>query len=234
MERLNKRLDVDCIVFDLDGTLIDSRKGIHRCVREVLAKRDYQSYDGEFLNSSIGVYPIDAIFQRTVREGELEDCVREFKRMYARTLTRDVILLDGAKETLDLLIEGGYKAALYTLKMRNHALKVLNHFSLKVDGILSGEEIGADKSSGKGLRGLLHVLDCRAARSVIVGDQWTDISAGKKAGMKAIGVLSGMGNFEELHRFEPDYLIGSVSDLTMILDLSMPSRNSLSNDTGDA
>ena len=60
-------------------------------------------------------------------------------------------------------------------------------------------------------------LNSRPARSVIVGDQWSDISAGKKAGMKTVAVLSGMGTFEELNRFEPDYLIGRISDLTMIL-----------------
>jgi len=210
-------LNVDCIVFDLDGTLIDSAKGIHRCVREVLAKRGHRSFDEEFLSKSIGVHPIDAIFKRTVKKGEVEACVKEFKQRYARTLTQDVILLDGAKETLDALIEDSYKIAVYTLKMKGHALKVLNHFSIKVDGILAGDEIGGDKSSGKGLRELLERLGSRAATSVIVGDQWSDISAGKKAGMKTVGVLSGMGSFEELNRFEPDYLIGSISDLTVIL-----------------
>ena len=214
--RLGK-LNADCIVFDLDGTLIDSAKGIHRCVTEVLAKRGYRSFNEKFLSKSIGVHPIDAIFQRTVKKREVEACVKEFKQRYARTLTQDVILLDGAKETLDALVEDGYKIGVYTLKMKNHALKVLNHFSIKVDGILAGDEIGADKSSGRGLRELLRRLSSRPARSVIVGDQWSDISAGKKAGMKTVAVLSGMGTFEELNRFEPDYLIGRISDLTMIL-----------------
>lgn len=210
------KLDLDSIVFDLDGTLIDSAKGIHRCVREVLARRGYRSFDEEFLTRSIGVHPIDAIFQKTVKKSEVEDCVKEFKQRYAETLTKDVILLNGANETLDALIKDGYKVAVYTLKMRNHALKVLNHFSIKIDGIVAGEEI-EDKSSGKGLQELLHSLNSKASRSAIVGDQWSDISAGKNAGMTTIAVLGGLGSFEELNKLGPDYLIGSVSDLTKIL-----------------
>ena len=74
---------------------------------------------------------------------------REFKRKYARTLTKDVVLLDGAKETVDALRSVGYKVAIYTLKMRNHAMKILDHFSLGVDGLLAGDEIGEEKASGK-------------------------------------------------------------------------------------
>ncbi|MBM3898249.1 MAG: HAD family hydrolase [Thaumarchaeota archaeon] len=212
-----EKLKLDAVVFDLDGTLIDSSKGIHRCVREVLARRSYKSFDEEFLSRSIGVHPIDAIFQRTVRKSEVDGCIREFKQRYGRTLTEDVVLLDGAKETLDALMEEGYKVAVYTLKMKNHALKVLNHFSIKVHDILAGEQIGEDKSSGRGLKELLDGLGSRASKSAIVGDQWSDISAGKKVGMTTIAVLGGMGSFEELNKLGPDYLIGSVSDLTKIL-----------------
>lgn len=221
---MSKTLDINCIVFDLDGTLIDSARGIHRCVREVLVKRGYYSFDEEFLNKSIGVHPINAVFARTVKKGEVEACVKEFKQRYARTLTKDAILLDGVKETLDILIENGYKVAIYTLKMRNHALKVLNHFSIKVHDILAGNEIGDSKASGNGLKELLKRLNSTPRKSAIVGDQWSDISAGKNVGMTTIGVLSGLGSFEELNRLKPDFPIGNVSDLVGLLNGVNPNR----------
>ena len=213
-----KARDIDCIVFDLDGTLIDSAKGIDRCVREVLEKRGYQKFDGEFLKKSIGVYPIDEIFVRTVRKGEVDECTNEFKQRYARTLTRDVILLDGAYETVNALRNQRYKVAVYTLKMRNHAQKVLDHFSIDVDRILAGEIIGDDKSSCDGLRELVQSLGSEPERSMIVGDQWSDISAGKNSGINTVGILGGFGTFEELNKYAPDYLIGKVSDLLYLLN----------------
>ncbi len=212
------KAQIDCVVFDLDGTLIDSAKGIERCVREVLAKRGYDKFDGEFLKKSIGVYPIDEIFLRTVRKDKVDGCVREFKQRYARTLTKDVILLDGAHETVSALKNKRYKVAVYTLKMRNHAQKVLDHFSIEVDGMLAGEIIGEDKSSGNGLRELVRSLGSEPKKSMMVGDQWSDISAGKNSGMRTVGILGGFGTFEELNRHAPDYLIGKVSDLLYLLD----------------
>lgn len=211
-------MQIDCVVFDLDGTLIDSATGIERCVREVLAKRGYNKFDGGFLKKSIGVYPIDEIFLRTVRKDEVNECVKEFKQRYARTLTKDTILLDGAYETVNALTNKRYKVAVYTLKMRNHAQKVLEHFSIEVDGMLAGEVIGENKSSGTGLRELVRSLGSEPKRSVMIGDQWTDIAAGKNSGMKTVGILSGFGTFEELNRYAPDYLIGKVSDLLYLLD----------------
>ena len=121
------KLNADCIVFDLDGTLIDSAKGIHRCVTEVLAKRGYRSFNEKFLSKSIGVHPIDAIFQRTVKKREVEACVKEFKQRYARTLTQDVILLDGAKETLDALGEDGYKISVYRTYLNTSLMRIRIH-----------------------------------------------------------------------------------------------------------
>lgn len=213
-----KLRNVDCIVFDLDGTLIDSAKGIERCVREVLCGRGYGKFDVEFLRKSIGIHPIDTIFARTVKNEEVRECVREFKRMYGRTITQDAVLLKGAKETIETLRKRGYKVAIYTLKMKNHAMRVLDHFALKVDGILAGDDIGEEKASGNGLHDLVSRLGSKPEKSIIVGDQWSDIAAGKTLGMMTVGILDGMGTFDDLKRMEPDYLAGKVSDLIAILD----------------
>lgn len=220
MDNANRKLmPIENIIFDLDGTLVDSLPGIEyasRCaVDSVCPQRSLFE-----LRPFIGP-PIRNIFRRIfpdIEEKELETLVKEFRKAYDNGGWQKTVLFDGVKDTLIKLENLNIRNYLVTSKPKLPTLKILellkirNHFA---DAVCPDSVIHSFPSKSDAISYLIakHGLDNEKILSV--GDTNEDKVAAMTCGIRFAAVSYGYGHFEEDSAFI-DFRMKTMRDLVEI------------------
>ncbi|HEX8945012.1 MAG TPA: HAD-IA family hydrolase [Gemmatimonadaceae bacterium] len=208
------------ILFDLDGTLIDSIELILNSARYAFQKldRDCPS-DAEWL-SGVGI-PLFTMFRRYARDEA--DCAaliaayREYQVIHHDRLTR---CYDRVTETVEILRGRGHDIGIVTSKSESLAMRGLVHVGLArhMDTIVGCDSSTRHKPDPEPVRIALHRLDASPENAIFVGDSVHDVLAGNAAGVHTAAALWGAFKRADLEPGEPNAWLESVSDLVTLLD----------------
>lgn len=206
----------ELIIFDLDGTLLDTSKGIFNSVRYAEAKMGFPPVLTERLNDFIGPPPKEMYMKIYGINEENALMATKYHREYGRTKAIfEAELYSGAVETLTKLKKYGYKLAVATLKDESIAKQLLHNFGLNIffDIIL-----GMDKSESRTKADLIRTAIKQTGtngRAVLIGDSLYDAEGASEAGVSFIGALYGFG----LNKDMTYNSIGNVDKFQDILNL---------------
>ena len=201
-------------MFDLDGTLVDSRKDISRAVNEgILAVGGGKRAEGEII-PHIG-RPLVDIFNDLLpvalraRAGRAVEIFREYFFEHCVETSR---LCPGVTECLEGLET--VSRAVATTKMTFMAERVVQEMGISHHfDLVQGSDGIPHKPDPAVLALVLERLRKEAGRAWIVGDTVYDIQAGKAAGMHTCAVTYGIGEVEDLERAAPDLLLDNLAGL---------------------
>ena len=185
-----------CAIFDLDGTLVDSRRDLANAVN--LMRNDYglPSLSLEKITSYIG-NGATKLCERALgsNEYDINEALTRFKQHYHEHMTDTTKTYPGVEIGLEALVAAGIPCAVVTNKPQSAAEKILNalniakNFSMIVGG-------GGDFPLKPEPAALLHfarINGCKPADCCMVGDHYTDLTAAANAGMKSIFAKWGFG-----------------------------------------
>ena len=212
----------DTVLFDLDGTLVDSSEGITKSVAYALKKRGYGEYAPETLKHFIGP-PLREQFMAfcNVDTAEGTALVEAYREYYGVTGIFECSLYDGIPELLDALTASGKALFVATSKPEKFARMVIEHFALTGKFVYIG---GArmDNTRTDKCEVIQYTLenvpkDMQIQKPVMVGDSPHDILGARKAGLPGIAVSYGFGNPEALRNSQPIALCNSANELKELL-----------------
>jgi len=210
---------ITAIVFDLDGTLIDSSRDIWRSINLALKELGLPGVDLEQVKREIGPGP-SAFIRSILSDGRLDvadKLLEVYEGVYSRNCTQETKLYPGVKEVLEYLTP--YKLALTTNKPRFIADKILNHFDLagRFRVVLGPEDVVKLKPDPEMILKALDSLDEPPEKAMVIGDTPFDIIAGKRAGTITCGVTYGYCPPGLLEEKKPDFLIDRLDELMRLL-----------------
>ena len=194
-------MDKRLFIFDLDGTIIDSRLGVTNSICYALSAYDINENPGN-LTRFIGA-PLREIFGSHFGITDPEQAVVKYREYFAREGIYENTVYPGIREVFEDLREAGKIMAVATTKATFYTNKILENLELaKYFSYVSGDEMDGSLSKyGKReiLRIVLDNLDPRRELpAVMIGDKEYDITAAKELGIDSIGLLYGYGSLEEL------------------------------------
>ena len=206
---------VRLLVFDLDGTLIDSKVDLANSVNHALAAYGLPALSHPEIYSYVGD-GATMLIRRAVGEeddGILPAVLEAFLAHYRRHLLDTTVPYPGVPESLREWA-GSYQMAVLTNKSLDMTQAILSGLSL--DRYFA-DVVGGDGPDGKKPHpgGLLRILRARGAppgETLMVGDSRNDVLAGKTAGVRTCGVTYGLGS-EGFAEHPPDFTIGRFPDL---------------------
>lgn len=217
------KLAVDAVVFDLDGTLIDSIH-VHFKVLNTAFERlglPPVSWEDAMEAAKEGRFDWDRVLSEEdkARKDEImARCVEIFTVIQPEMLRENVRLIEGSEEILLAIAETGMKIALVTSTQERYIRDKLHAFdevgiAHLFEVIITTDDVPVRKPAPAPLIECGRRLGLPPERMVYVGDSHVDIRAGKAAGTKTIGVLTGMDDYAALAAEHPDAILESVLDL---------------------
>lgn len=211
--------EADLIVFDIDGTLVDSREDITNSVNFTLKKLGLKEKGLEEIASYIGRGVTDLIKRSLGEKSEdlTEKAMSIFEEYYKKHFNDHSRLYPGVEEVLRyfadkkkvILTNRKYDYAVMTLK----SLGIYGYF----EEILGGDNTGCAKPSSCPLDALMEKLNVDKKRAIMVGDMDIDVLAGKEAGIATCAVTYGIGSKKDIVESRPDYIIDSITKLKDIV-----------------
>jgi phosphoglycolate phosphatase len=214
------------ILWDLDGTLIETRKDIATGVNLVLADLDLGEMSVEAVSRNVGrgtkILLTRCLEQRGVSpisEDDLERAYRSFLRHYGDHLTDHSAPYEGIPELLTQLAEEGTPMGLVSNKPEDLCRRLFEAFGfLRLFGVvLGGDSVGERKPHPAPMQHALEVLGASLESAVMVGDSLIDLRAAQATGIPVISVTWGFEDPEALRRAQPDHLVDSPAELRRLL-----------------
>ena len=200
------------IIFDVDGTLLDTTEFILQAFEFVLETQNLSRSRDE-IRAQIGKPLVEcykALAPEILYVESLASMHREFQ-IKNMQLSKPFV---GAKEVLQKLKDSGFTLAACTTRSKITSLDTLENAGLKIyfEVIISSEDTKNSKPDPEPLLVALEKVGGVAENAIMIGDSWVDIQAGKNAGTKTIRCLYGV-NQERLHVPEPDAFVSSVEEI---------------------
>jgi len=205
------------VLFDLDGTVIDQKTTILKCLNILLEKYN-TSYSMDELRPLIGK-PLKEIIKRKVGSEKLAKQLRmKYREIYVKNYLEETKIYDGVEELLMELRKRKIKTGIITSKLGDVARSFLKDLKIAhLFDIVVGEGDTEMKPSPAPVIHACRMLNEKPENCVIVGDSEDDIITGKSAGAKTIAVLWGYRNRKQLEDVNPDYVVESVGQLRTVI-----------------
>ncbi|MBI1761234.1 MAG: phosphoglycolate phosphatase [Acidobacteria bacterium] len=213
-----------CLLFDLDGTLVDSRADITNSLNLTLAELGRPTLPAETVRLFIGE-GVRLLLERALRatqsaevqSSEVEHALKIYQRHYHAHLLDQTKLYPEVTETLASL--NALPKAIVTNKPFAFTQPLLDGLGIAqyFRVVFGGDSLPERKPSPLMLLEAARHCEVEPAECLMIGDSWIDVEAGRKAGMKTAGYVSGFRGRTELEAAGANYLIERFSEITALV-----------------
>jgi phosphoglycolate phosphatase len=190
------------ILFDLDGTLIDSTEAILESFHHAFDFYGYEHPVDEAIKALIG-HPLDYMFAHLgVEEEKVWDFVAVYKEHYREISTQKTVLLPHAREAIELAASFA-KLGIVTTKTGKYSQILMEYFGVmdKFDVLIGREHVEHPKPHAEPILKALEAFDIEDKDVWMIGDTQMDMAAADAAGIHAIAVTSGYDSRDTLQKF---------------------------------
>ncbi|MCX7951116.1 MAG: pyrophosphatase PpaX [Clostridiales bacterium] len=208
---------IKAVLFDLDGTILDTNQLIITSYKYTIKKH----LDRDLEDAEIVKYfgePLRLTLERYDKE-KVEEMYQTYVKYNEENHDSMIKAMDYAKETLEEIKRRGLKIGTVTSKRKHMAERGLKYFDLydMMDVIIAMEDTTIHKPNAEPILEACRRIDVSPNEVLFVGDSHYDIQCGKNAGSKTCLVKYTLLDFNEIIKYEPDYIIDSLKDLVEII-----------------
>ena len=212
---------VQAVLFDWDGTLVDTGDILLRCwhvmTERVLGYRfPVDEADRRKFLAMRGADSFPLLANSPEQLKAMED---GFTAAYLELAPVTLRLYDGATELLARLQREGVRTGVVTSKTRERfeCDAEISGLTAHLDVIITGDDVAKAKPDPEGVWAGLTALNIGADHAWFVGDSPADVKAGKAAGLVTVALTYGLHHEEEFQDLDPSYVIHSTADLSALL-----------------
>ncbi|MEM1038411.1 MAG: phosphoglycolate phosphatase [Pseudomonadota bacterium] len=208
------------VIFDLDGTLVDSNRDLVPTLNRVVAIDGVPPTSLEDVGHIVGQGAMAMIARAFALHGVPLEHARHKELLalylndYERHLANETVFFDGALEALDLLAADGWQLHVCTNKYEHLARKLLNALgeSARFGTITGGDTFAVKKPDPGHLIETARLANVDPSRCIMIGDSINDIAAAQAANMPVVAVTFGYSDVP-VQTLGPDAIISHFSDL---------------------
>ncbi len=187
------------ILFDLDGTLIDSTEAILESFHNSYVVHERPSPDDEAIKALIG-HPLDVMYRELgVEEAMIWTFVSTYKEHYRKISREKTFLLECARKAIEEASTFA-RLGIVTTKTARYSRELLEHFGVMhhFEVLIGREDVENPKPHPEPIHKALEIMACDKEYCWMIGDTRLDVEAAQNASIKCVAVTSGYDNAEQL------------------------------------
>lgn len=216
--------DIELIIYDLDGVLIDSSEAICRTFNAVLNEVGERDYSEDRIRAMIGE-PLRDMYREALPQEKhslIDHCFNRYVEIFKQTAVDYTRLLDGVEDTLTYFSAKGLRQTVATTKSAEETDIILRGLNVKqyFDLLLGITDVTNPKPHPEIIYQTLQRLGVDGNRAVLIGDTTIDVETGKRAEIYTIAVPTGTHTRERLVNSNPDYISDNIQGLKDIIVVS--------------
>ncbi len=207
----------DGIIFDIDGTILQSNKLIFATFNYVTEKYLGKTTTPEEIIALFG--PTEGVIIKQLFEDNFDNVMTEYYQFYSDNHNKMTKVFDGIVELIDELKERKTFLSIYTGKGKGSTEITLDKLGIrnKFDMIVTGDDIVGHKPSPEGVDVFVNKYNLNRDRVLMIGDAPPDVKAAKATGIKIASVLWDSYAKEEVLKMNSDYYFNTVEELREFL-----------------
>ncbi|HLD22265.1 MAG TPA: HAD family hydrolase [Patescibacteria group bacterium] len=213
--------NIQLLIFDIDGTLVNSTDVIWNAFNTVLQTHGCEVVNKEFVSLHMGM-PLREMFRELFLEHANEEffttLVEEYVQVYTKIKIQHTTLQPYVREILEYFAQKK-KLAIATTAYTSAAQYLLNEFHLRhyFDVVYGADKVTHAKPDPEIIQKILNECSVTSKQAVMIGDMTLDVLAGKAAGTHTIAVTTGTHSRAILEQAQPEYIIDSLKEITHII-----------------
>ena len=218
---MGKPVTFDLLVFDLDGTLIDSRLDLALAVNASREDAGMGPLDHELIYSYVG-NGAPMLIRRSLgpeaADQQVDRALRFFYGYYREHMLDNTYLYPGVQESLDTFLGDGRRMAVLTNKPVRFSQEIIKGLGLAAhfQRVYGGNSFKTKKPDPYGLNYLMDELKASKGSTLVIGDSAVDVDTARNAGTAACGVTYGLQP-ESFDEHPPDMLVDRMPELVELL-----------------
>jgi pyrophosphatase PpaX len=209
---------ITTVLFDLDGTLIDTNELIISSFLHTLEHYYPNRYKREDVLPFLGPTLTETF--ESMENANVDEMIKTYRQYNLAHHDSLVTEFPTVIETVETLKDKGYKVGIVTTKIADVVMKGLKLTKLDsyFDVIVALDHVKKPKPDPEPIFLALEQLDSKPEETIMVGDNHHDILAGKNAGTLTAGVAWSIKGREHLEKYNPDFVLEEMADLLKILE----------------
>ena len=212
---------INTIIFDLDGTLLNTLEGLKNSTNFALKKFNCPEITLEQTRSFVGngvQKLIERAIQKKKKNPDFEKCLNTFKEHYSKTMYQKTVAYDGIEDMLTELKKRGIKTGVVSNKF-DTAVKELckNYFDGLIIVAIGESPDVRKKPAPDSVLKAMEILGAKPENTLYVGDSDVDIQTAKNSNLKSVGVTWGFRDRELLEEEGADFIINTPCELLELI-----------------
>lgn len=215
------------IIFDLDGTLVESLPGIAAALNAASAENGLPTHTDAAVRTFIGDGARMLCKRSAPEQSEevIDSLQASFAAHYSREWRTGTLIFEGIVPMLEQLKKDGHSLSILSNKPHHFTTEIVEHFFAEeiFDLILGQRDHIEKKPDPSGVHEILQSIGCEASDAVLVGDSTVDLITARNAGIGSIAVTWGYHDLDQLEAESPNSIADSVSMLGKVLSSTLSS-----------
>jgi phosphoglycolate phosphatase len=207
------------VLFDLDGTLVDSYTALTTAVNHARATQLLPPIARSDLRDLVGE-GVERLLEKVLETTQVpREALDAFEERYGEVCCVESRVLAEVTATVEHLHQRGIAMAVCTNKPTGFSVKIVEHLGLApfFRSVIGPDAAGTRKPDPRHLLHALSTVSCEPREALFVGDMPIDIAAARNSGIDVAAIASGSATRRQLLAAAPDFLIDSFSDLLRLV-----------------
>ncbi|MBK7143549.1 MAG: HAD-IA family hydrolase [bacterium] len=220
-------MTIRSLIFDLDGTLIDSSDGVVDAVNFAFRQMGLPEHSADVIKPYIG-YPLMEMYA-DLTDAPAGQFYHHFQTRAITSVVDSSVILPEVSDALTELRARGFHMAIATTKIRVHVDAIVQKFGWSdiFDASVAGNEVREVKPNAEAIHLAMQRLNAIASSTLVIGDTENDILAAQGVPTRVVAVKSPYGGDEKLTRLKPDFFIQRLPELLPILERTNGGRTAV-------
>jgi len=206
------------VIFDLDGTLIDSYQAIYLGFHYAYSELGLPPLSHGEVEKAIGL-GLSYTFRELLGEERVAQALTLFRKKYEEVFRAHTHLLPDVRQVVESLRDRGIQLAVATNKLGRFSRTILEHFGMdKMFAVILGDgDVSQNKPDPEMLYLAMEKMGVGKEETIFVGDSAIDIQTGRNAGIRVFAVPTGNTDQEDLAKAQPTVILSRLLDLLSLV-----------------